>query len=527
MHFLDYFIVCCYLLCMLAIGFISRHNQDQKDYFLAGRSLPWQTLTLSVMATQLSAVSFVSAPAFVGLREGGGLIWLSYELAIPLAMLFLAWRFFPLIYQSGVLSVYDFLENRFGVSTRLLVSGVFQVSRSFATGIMIYAIAIILQGTMGLALWQSVLLIGVVTLMYSLQGGMRAVVIGDAIQMLLIIVGAALCLGFALHELGGWQTLLQQVEPERLATIRWRSLGLDGEGFGFLPMLFGGFVLYVSYYGCDQSEAQRALSARSVKDVRRMLLTAGLLRFPITGLYCMTGLVIGTLALSSPSFIQQIPAAHPDWMMPIFIVNYLPVGVVGVLVVAIMAAAMSSLSSAINSLSVVTVEDYCRYRNRRLTSRQFLLAGRYSGFCWGILTLVLSLNAGAIAPTVIEAINKVGSLFYGPIMAAFLLAIYTKRLTANCVNVGILAGVSCNAIFWLAIPQVFWFWWNLIGLLVTLLVAGLLFLLLTASGAEPSSLRSERQNADMISRLPTRYTLLMCLWFLLILIVTSLFSASH
>ncbi|MEP4300318.1 MAG: sodium transporter, partial [Paraglaciecola sp.] len=166
MNILDYAIIATYLAGLLIMGFMFRKQVNTEDYFLANHQLGWKPLSLSIMATQLSAVSFISAPAFVGLREGGGLIWLSYELALPLAMLALLYFILPTLYRSGVITVYDFLENRFDHSSRVLISIVFQISRSFATAIMIYAISIILQSTMGLAFWQSVLLIGVITLIY-------------------------------------------------------------------------------------------------------------------------------------------------------------------------------------------------------------------------------------------------------------------------------------------------------------------------------------------------------------------------
>ena len=176
MDILDYSVIAIYLITLLVIGFSLRGQQSKKDYFLAGRSLSWKPLLLSVMATQLSAVSFISAPAFVGFREGGGLIWLSYELAVPLAMLLLITTVLPTLYRSGVVSIYDYLERRFSTSTRICISVVFQFSRAFATGIMVYALSIILQGTMQVSSTQAILLIGVITVLYSLQGGMKAVV---------------------------------------------------------------------------------------------------------------------------------------------------------------------------------------------------------------------------------------------------------------------------------------------------------------------------------------------------------------
>lgn len=463
MNLLDYTIVVVYLILLIAMGFSFRQQHTKKEYFLGGRNLGWPALTLSVMATQLSAISFISAPAFVGLREGGGLQWLSYELAVPLAMLLILSTVLPALYRSGFVSIYDFLESRFGRSTRVLISVVFQFSRSFATGIMIYALSLILQGTMGIAAWQAIAITGIVTVLYSLQGGMKAVVYGDAIQMVIIVLGTVACIGFGLNHLGGIDAFMSQVDTSRVQVIKPESLGFDGQGFGLLPMIFGGIVLYASYYGCDQTQAQRALAAKNTDELRYMMLANATVRFPITLLYCFAGLIVGTIAISETSFMQQIPANNPDWMMPIFILNYLPNGVIGILVVAILAAAMSSLSSAINSLSAVTIEDYCRISSKHYAPEDYLHKAKYVGLAWGVITLILSFYAGNIAPTVIEAINKVGSVFYGPILAIFILAVIDKKVAARNVNIGLILGVTSNIIVWLTMENVFWFWWNVIG----------------------------------------------------------------
>jgi SSS family transporter len=517
MNIIDYAIVAIYLIGLLLMGFGLRRQTSKQDYFLAGRSLGWKPLSLSIMATQLSAVSFISAPAFVGLREGGGLVWLSYELALPLAMLLLLYWILPTLYRSGVVSVYDFLEQRFNRSTRLLISMVFQISRSFATAIMIYAISLILQSSMGLAFWQSVGLIGVVTIIYSLQGGMKAVVYGDAIQMCLIVLGAIVCLGFGLYHIGGWQQLFQLVDTQRLTTINVSSNGFDGQDFGVLPMLFGGIILYASYYGCDQSEAQRSLSAKSLTDLKKMIMAASFLRFPITLIYCLGGLVIGTLAMHTPEFMAQIPAGHPDWLMPIFIINYLPNGVLGLLLVAILAAAMSSLSSAINSLSAVSVEDYCRLSKNKLSPAASVKAAKFAGLFWGLITLTLSFYAGDIAPTIIEAINKVGSVFYGPILATFLLATCTRRITGKQVNVGIVCGVLVNVFLWLYMPMIFWFWWNVSGFFCTLAVAGLGFMLFGNGQKESFFVRQQ-------SPLTTVNIIALLIWFVALIVLCLLIA---
>ena len=463
MNIFDYAIVVVYLLLLIVMGFSIKGQNTKSDYFLGGRSIGWKALTLSVMATQLSAISFVSAPAFVGLRAGGGLHWLSYELAVPLAMLLILSTILPALYRSGYVSIYDYLEQRFGRSTRLLISFVFQFSRAFATGIMIYAMSLILQGTMGIEAWQAIVLTGVITVLYSLQGGMKAVVYGDAIQMIIIVLGTVACIGYGLFHIGGVDAFIQQVDPSRLQAIKPSAFGLSGDGFGLLPMLFGGVVLYASYYGCDQTQAQRALAAKNTQELKYMMLANATVRFPITLLYCFSGLIIGTLALSEPAFLAQIPADNPDWMMPIFILNYLPHGMIGLLVVAIFSAAMSSLSSAINSLSAVSIEDYCRLTNKAYSPPEYLRRAKYVGLAWGVVTLVLSLYAGDIAPTVIEAINKIGSVFYGPILAVFLLAVVDKSLQAREINIALISSVAINIYVWLALENIFWFWWNFIG----------------------------------------------------------------
>ncbi|MDU0354321.1 sodium:solute symporter [Paraglaciecola aquimarina] len=500
MNIFDYSIVVIYLVLLVGMGFCFRQQNTKDDYFLGGRNLGWKALTLSVMATQLSAISFISAPAFVGLREGGGLHWLSYELGVPLAMLLLLSTILPVLYRSGFVSIYDYLEQRFGRSTRILISIVFQFSRAFATGIMIFAVSLILQGTMGIEALQAIVVTGVITVLYSLQGGMKAVVYGDAIQMIIIVLGTIACIGFGLYHLGGIDEFMSKVDPARLQAIKPESLGFSGDGFGLLPMIFGGFVLYASYYGCDQTQAQRALAAKNTNDLKFMMLANATVRFPITLLYCFSGLIVGTLAMTESSFMQQIPTENPDWMMPIFILNYLPHGMIGILVVAILAAAMSSLSSAINSLAAVTIEDYCRLTNKQYEPEDYLKKAKYVGLIWGAITLVLSFYAGNIAPTVIEAINKVGSVFYGPILAVFLLGVVNKRIRAKEINIGLIAGVGFNIFIWLALPDIFWFWWNFIGFVTAAIVAYALSIGNKGEVNTQSIQAKEQQGAAILSK---------------------------
>lgn len=467
MNWLDYTVIVLYLGGLLSFGFLFRNQTSEKDYFLGGRQLGWFPLSLSVMATQLSAISFVSAPAFVGLREGGGLKWLTYELAVPLAMLFVMFVIAPALYRSGHFSIYSFLEDRFGRSTRMLVSVFFQIVRGFATGMMVYAMAIILEAVIGIPYWQSVVVVGVVTLLYSAMGGMKAVVWSDAIQMFLIFGGLVAVAVFALNDVGGVSSFVEQVDRSRLMTIDWNSFGFSTDEFGFLPMLFGGFVLYASYYGCDQSQAQRILAAKDLSAVRRLLLANGLMRFPIVVLYCVVGLIVGVSVVNDPGLMSSIPADRPDFMLPVYILERLPNGVIGLLIVAILSAAMSSVSSAINSLAAVTLDDLQTTGLLKRNEARVVSRARNASIIWGVAILGVSFFGGSIAPTVIEGINKIGSALYGPVLGVFAMAILLPRTNPTGVNIGLISGLAVNLMLWNFAPQIFWMWWNLIGLVVT------------------------------------------------------------
>lgn len=494
MNGLDYAIVAIYLLGFLGMGYFFKDNKDSKDYFLGGRSMGWFPLSLSTMATQLSAISFISAPAFVGLKANGGMKWLSFEFAVPLAMLFIMLFIIPPLFRSGVVSIYEFVERRFNSSTRLILSVVFQISRALGTGVMVYTIAIILQAVLDIDFVYTILIISVITIIYSWQGGMKAVVWGDAIQMIILFAGLVTCLYYGWTLLNDHGGLASGFDPERLKVIDFNWGIGEGEEYGFWPMLIGGFFLYVSYYGCDQTQAQRMLSAKNEATIRKLLLANGLLRFPVVLLYCSMGLIIGALVTLSPDFLQDISimtqkhfpqeyaafGIKPDLMIPVFISKYLPHGLIGLLMVGILSAAMSSLSSTVNSLSAVTVEDFFNRGKRKLSPKRYMFISKASVLFWGIVCMACSFLFGGSKSAVIEIINAIGSVFYGPVLVTFLLAIFSKKVNHIGMNVGIIIAVLINLIFSKTIQDIFnvdlgihifWIWLNFTGVLITLIIA--------------------------------------------------------
>lgn len=494
MNWLDYSIVIFYIIFFLGMGFFFKENKDSKDYFLGGKSMGWFPLSLSTMATQLSAISFISAPAFVGLKLGGGMKWLTFEFAVPLAMIFIMIVIIPPLFRSGVVSIYEFVEKRFSTSTRLILSIVFQISRALGTGVMVYTIAIILQAVLGIDFVYTILIISVITIIYSWQGGMKAVVWGDAIQMIILFAGLIICLYF------GW-TLLQEhgglpngFDPERLKVIDY-NLGIgEGNEYGLLPMIIGGFFLYASYYGCDQTQAQRMLSAKDEKTIKQLLLANGLLRFPVVLIYCIMGLVIGGLITQAPGFLEEIAmttqkyfpeefaanGVKADLMIPVFIMKYLPHGLIGILMVGILSAAMSSLSSTVNSLSAVTVEDFFNRGEKKLSNKKYMLISKGSVVFWGLICIAAAFLFGGSKSAVIEIINAIGSVFYGPVLVTFFLAFFSKKVNHIGMNAAIISAVLINLIFSKTIQElfhidlgfnIFWIWLNFTGVIIALVVA--------------------------------------------------------
>ena len=494
MNYIDYAIVGLYLFGFLAMGYFFKENKDSSDYFLGGKSLGWFPLSLSTMATQLSAISFISAPAFVGLKLGGGMKWLTFEFAVPLAMIFIMVIIVPPLFRSGVVSIYEFVERRFHSSTRMILSVVFLISRALATGVMVYTISIILQAVLDIDYVYTVLIISVITIIYSWQGGMKAVVWGDAIQMIILFVGLIVCLFYGWSLLNTHGGIGEGFATERLQVVDFNWGIGEGQEYGLWPMLIGGFFLYASYYGCDQTQAQRLLSAKDEGTIRKLLLANGLLRFPVVLLYCTIGLVVGTLVIKAPDFFNDIavmtekyfPAeyaasgAKADLMIPIFITKYLPHGLIGLLMVGILSAAMSTLSSTVNSLSAVTVEDFFKRGNKKISTKKYMIVSKMSVVFWGLVCMASSFLFGGSKSAVIEIINAIGSVFYGPVLVTFLLAMFSKKVNYKGINAGILIGVLVNLIFSKTMQNIvgidlgvhiFWIWLNFTGVLLTVSIS--------------------------------------------------------
>ena len=474
---LDWTIICAYLAGIMGFAiWLSRGQNSREDYYVGARRVgPWP-VALSIMATQCSTNSILGAPAFVAFAAGGGLVWLQYELALPLAMIFLILFVMPLFRHLKLVSIYEYLELRFDLRTRLALSGLFLFIRAFATAVTVYSIALVIDLITGAGFFWSVMLLGTFTVVYDIFGGIRGVIYSDVIQLLILVMVLTLLLVLLTDSAGGFTALFNDFDPQRRQAIDLSHHGFgDGHTFAFWPMLIGGFFLYVSYYGCDQSQVQRSLSTEGIDQTNQALFLNGLLRFPLVALYCLVGVGIAVLAADSPDFLQLIPTndGTPEYNLavPVYMLMALPAGLVGLAMVALFAAAMSSLDSVINSLSATTMEDFVRrFSSRQRTDHEELMLSRWLTVFWGVVTLTMSFFVGDIAPTVLEAINKIGSLANGPILAVFMLGFFVKRVNGPLATFGLLLGIAVNGVLWIAAPAVSWLWWNPIGFAVAFLI---------------------------------------------------------
>jgi len=471
--FLDWTVIILYAGGLIVLGWwLGLRQKSSEDYYLAGRRLPWLPIGFSTMATQLGAISFISAPAFVALRPGGGMIWLGYELALPLAMVVLMALLFPVFHSLRIISVYEYLERRYDSKTRVVMSLVFQISRGLATGVTVYAAAIVLSVVLQIPLWITILLIGAVAMIYELFGGIHVDILSDTIQMIVILAGIIIIGFVGLHLIGGWNALAQLLDPVRFKAVDFVAHGLgDSNDFGFWPLFLGGFFLYASYYGCDQSQVQRELSARNLRECKLSLLFNGFFRFPVVLAYCTVGLILGAYVAKNADFLGKLPQGNYDYLLPIFVMEKMPAGVVGLIFIAIMAAAMSSLDSSINSLSAASVEDiYKKLKKRKLKPHQEMSLSKLFTFFWGTFCIGFAFLVGDISPTIIESINKIGSAFYGPVFAVFFAGIIYSKAKPGPAIFGLVVGVSMNLFLWLFVPSVSWLWWNAFGFLLAVSV---------------------------------------------------------
>ncbi|MBI2215152.1 MAG: sodium transporter [Acidobacteria bacterium] len=463
----DYAVLAAYLGAIVVMSIaIAARQKTGEEFFLAGRTMRGRTLALSIMANQASAVSLIGAPAFVALQANGGMRWLQYELALPVAMLLVIALLLPALRSVKGASIYEYTEVRFGKGTRRLVATFFVVSRGLATGVILFATALVVAPVLDTSIPTAIALTGLFSVGYCVLGGIVADIWSDIIQLVVLWVGVIVSAGYIFAHAG--MRVFEAVPLDRTRTIILESAGLtDGNSFALLPMIAGGVILYMSYYACDQTQGQRLLAAASEHDARTALALNGLLRFPLVLTYCGFGLLLAGLLRVDPEFAARMAGQPADSLVPAFMIGYLPAGLRGLLLAAILAAAMSSLDSALNSLAAITLDDLVGIDSIRGN----VWLGRLMTLAWGISAILSAVVFSKSGTGILVLITQLGSIFYGPVLAVFLLGAMTRGVDGRAASIGMCLGLVANLAAARLATGMSSLWWNVLGFAVAAIAA--------------------------------------------------------
>ncbi len=491
----------------------TRKNQTLDGYLRGGNEMKWFTIGLSVMATQASAITFLSAP---GLGYESGLRFVQFYFGLPLALILISAFIIPIYYKLKVYTAYEYLERRFDLKTRLLAAFLFLVQRGLAAGLTIYAPAIILSTLLGWDLNLTNIFVGTLVIIYTVSGGTKAVSLTQKWQMAVILMGMGLAFAILLYKIGGFTEISSAFQLAG-SVGRLEVLDFDfdlNERYTVWSGLTGGLFLALSYFGTDQSQVQRYLSGKNIKESRLGLMFNAVLKIPMQFFILLTGVLVFVfyLYVKPPIFFNQTALAglenteaqaelqsletkfdanfeelqtnrdafvealegtdeaaitqsknkfkhsvaqeqeirgevkelllanNPDFKVKdtnyvflTFVMDYLPIGVVGLIIALIFSAAMSSTAGELNALATTTsVDFYKRLGAPQMTDKQQLWVSKLLTVLWGVMAIGFALSA-RLFDNLIEMVNLLGSLFYGSILGIFLVAFFIKWIHSNAV----------------------------------------------------------------------------------------------
>ena len=543
MKYLDWIIVIAYLVYVIWDGIrLTKHSNTSDGYFLASRSLPWWAVGLSVMATQLSAITLVGT---TGQAYSDGMRFIQFYYGLPLAMIILCVTVVPFFHRAKVYTAYEYLEKRFDVKVRALTSFFFLISRGLGVGTIISAPSIVLSIVFGWNLIFTIFAIGMSTTVYTVFGGVQAVTWTDVKQMFVIFFGLGICFIVILSGFPEGVSLADGLylagSVGKLNTVD-TSFNLQ-EKYTIWSGLIGGLFLMLGYFGCDQSQVQRFLTAKSVGEGRTSLLMSAFLKIPMQFFILLIGVLVFVFyQFNAPPIVfnvnevakaeqnaqfqtiqQNYAQAHAErrdaaikftesgefkqnyieadkkfsaaraeavkfvrdtsdpkfndvnYVFPTFVLENMPMGVIGLIIAAIFAAAMSSISAELNALATATTIDFYRRLYRpEASDAQTVAVGRISTFVWGIFACIVAIFATNLG-SLIEVVNKFGSFFYGSLLGVFVLAFVVRRANSRGAFFGLLFGIAS---VWIAskYTNIEFLWFNVIGCLVTVLFGYLISL---------------------------------------------------
>jgi len=478
-HFswLDYTIFGVYLTASVGVGLLSaRGSKSLGDYFLAGRGMGSILVAMSILAALFSGISYLAGPADVYKNGFGfGYVVLAFFIATPFTAIWML----PKFYKSRFFTAYQFLEERFALSVRLLASGLFIFRVSLWLAAATYAPALALEKVTGMPLWITILATGTLTTLDTALGGMRAVIWTDVMQLIVLFGGQLLIVLVAMGKIPGgiggvWDTA---VADGRLDLSFTFSLS---ERVNFWSLLFAGAFLHLVQMATDQVSVQRYLSAGSLKEAQRSLWIKLWLILPVLVLFYGTGLVLYAFYKVHGDPLAAGLIAKEDQILPYFVVTQLPSGLPGLLIAAIYAASMSTISAGLNSLASATLIDF----KQRLSTApvgsnmQQVKSARWITVGYGMLVMALAFAVSFMPGNLVESVNTVIGMIGGPLLGLFFLGMFTQRATTRGALLGCLAGfVTLLSIFmyqngvFTAVkpaPVVSFLWFSLFGCIITM-----------------------------------------------------------
>jgi SSS family transporter len=468
MRYVDLAVLVVYLIGITWFGARFRKSQRTlRDYFLGGRRTPWWAIGFSIVSAETSTLTVIGTPA---LAYAGNLGFLQVVFGYLLARIVISVLFLPHYFRGEMYTAYELMRVRFGERIRRLTAGLFLVLRALAEGVRVFAISIVVSIVLDTGELVSILVIVALTLFYTFEGGMTAVIWTDFIQMILYIVGAMVSFVVILQAIpGGWAEVVRVgSEAGKFAVLDF-SIGPPAEFFAktytFWAGVIGGCFLTTASHGTEQLLVQRLLAARNEAESRLALLSSWVVIFVQFSLFLLIGVTLFV-------YYRQTGLTVPeplDRIYPEFVWNHLPVGVAGLVTAAILAAAMSNLSAALNSLASTTIMDFYRPLERRsgaaLSDARLLTLGRVATVGWGAVLVGIGLLARQWG-SVLEAGLSVASVLYGSLLGVFLLGVLAPRVGEAAAMIGMLAGFLGMIYVRFGTP-IAWTWYVVIGTIIT------------------------------------------------------------
>jgi SSS family solute:Na+ symporter len=462
-HPVDLAIVIAYLLGVTALGvWFRREQQDARDYFLGGKSAPWWALAFSIVATETSTLTIIGTPA---LSYATNLTFIQLVFGYLVGRVLIVVLLLPGYFRGEFFTAYALIEKRFGVRMRAVAASTFLVTRAVAEGVRVSAIALVVSVVLGTSEKLAVVIVIALTILYTFEGGMKAVIWTDVAQLLLYLTGSAVTLGFLLHVIpGGWY------EVAHVAATAGNKLQFLDFSFSlatkytFWSGVIGGSFLTMASHGTDQTIVQRLLAARNENDSRKALLTSGGIVLVQFTLFLLVGVLLYAFAQHSPLLAA---GERTDRVLPLFLAREMPVGLAGLMLASIVAVAMSNASGSLNSLAASSILDFSMAAGRQ-DAKKLLSLSRWMTLVWGVVLMALGF-VFMRWDKVLELGLTVASFPFGCLLGLFLLGTLDKRANTVGALAGMFCGLSATVVVW-KFSSVAYTWYVLIGSCVTFLV---------------------------------------------------------